>query len=46
LAQQRWGASKPVRMAHELLGRLDELPEVERRALLNALSRPAGRETA
>jgi hypothetical protein len=38
LAAQRWGASKPVRMARELLPRLDELPEGERRQLLAALT--------
>jgi hypothetical protein len=39
LVAQRWGASKPVRIARELAERLDELPEVERRALLAALTR-------
>jgi hypothetical protein len=36
LAVQRWGAQKPVRLARELVQRVDELP-VERRALLAAL---------
>lgn len=39
LVAQRWGASKPVRMARELAERAAELPEVERRALLAALTR-------
>ena len=39
LVAQRWGASKPVRLARELAERAAELPEVERRALLDALTR-------
>jgi hypothetical protein len=39
MAAQRWGASKPVRMARELANRVNELPEVERRALRDALNR-------
>jgi hypothetical protein len=39
LAAQRWGDSKPVRMARELALRAAELPEFERRRLLDALTR-------
>jgi hypothetical protein len=39
LVAHRWGASKPVRMARELAERAAELPEVERRALIAALTR-------
>jgi hypothetical protein len=45
LAAQRWGASKPVRLARELALRAAELPEVERRQLLEALTGRARRET-
>jgi hypothetical protein len=38
LATQRWGASKLTRLARELAQRADELPEVERRQLLAALT--------
>jgi hypothetical protein len=38
LAVQRWGASKPSRLARELAERVDELPEVERRQLIAALT--------
>jgi hypothetical protein len=37
LAAQRWGASKPVRMARELALRAQELPDPERVRLLDAL---------
>ena len=37
MAVRRWGASKPIRMARELAERAAELPEVERRELLDAL---------
>jgi hypothetical protein len=37
LAAQRWGASKPVRLAQELTLRAAELPEIERRQLIDAL---------
>jgi hypothetical protein len=43
LSRSRWGASKPTRLAHELAARLDELPEVEKRHLLDALTRNARR---
>jgi hypothetical protein len=39
LAARRWRDQVPRRLAHELLGRVDELPEVERRQLLDALTR-------
>jgi hypothetical protein len=38
LAVRRWGASKPIRLARELRSRAAELPEVERRALIAALT--------
>jgi hypothetical protein len=39
LVAHRWGASKPSRLARELAERAAELPEVERRQLLAALTR-------
>jgi hypothetical protein len=42
LAVRRWGASKPVRLARELRSRAAELPEVERRALIVALTSVKG----
>jgi hypothetical protein len=45
LAERRWGAAKPVRLARELALRAAELPEVERRQLLAALTEGAGQET-
>jgi hypothetical protein len=44
LVARRWGASKPIRLARELVPRLDELPEIERRALAAALSEDTNRE--
>ena len=41
MAARRWGASKPIRMAQELVLRAHELPEVERRQLLDALTEHA-----
>jgi hypothetical protein len=41
LASRRWGASRPVRLAQELAERAAELPEPERRQLLEALTRRA-----
>jgi hypothetical protein len=41
LAVRRWGASRPVRLARELELRAHELPEVERRALIAALTQSA-----
>jgi hypothetical protein len=46
LAVRRWGASKPIRLARELALRAAELPEVERRQLLEALTDRAGREAS
>ena len=43
LAARRWHGQVATRAAHELLPRVDELPEVERRALLDALSENTGR---
>jgi hypothetical protein len=40
LAQRRWRGQVPTRLARELIGRVDELPPMERRALLDALNRP------
>jgi hypothetical protein len=39
LAARRWRGQVPTRLARELLPRVDELPPVERRALLTALTR-------
>lgn len=44
LVAQRWGASKPSRLARELLPRVAELPEVERRSLLAALTEHTNQE--
>jgi hypothetical protein len=41
LAFRRWGSSRPVRLAQELVERAQELPEPERRQLLEALTRRA-----
>jgi hypothetical protein len=46
LAAQRWGAQRPVRLARELALRAAELPEIERRQLLEALTERAGRGSA
>jgi hypothetical protein len=37
LVQRRWGAQRPIRLAHELVERANELPSAERLALLVAL---------
>ena len=37
LAARRWRGQVPIRLARELVPRVDELPEVERRQLLDAL---------
>jgi hypothetical protein len=37
LAAQRWGPSRPVRLARELATRIDELPTAERDRLRAAL---------
>jgi hypothetical protein len=39
LAARRWRGQVPTRLARQLTPRVDELPEVERRALLDALTR-------
>jgi hypothetical protein len=41
LAARRWRCQVPARLARELLPRVDELPPIERRALLDALTRRA-----
>ena len=46
LAALRWGAARPVRLARELALRAAELPEIERRQLLEALTERAGQESA
>lgn len=43
LSSSRWGSQKPVRLARELAGRVDELPDPERTQLLNALLTKARR---
>jgi hypothetical protein len=39
IAARRWRGVVPTRLARELLPRVDELPPVERRQLLDALTR-------
>jgi hypothetical protein len=41
LAHRRWRGQVPTRLARELAERLDELPEIERRALAAALAEHA-----
>jgi hypothetical protein len=41
MAAQRWGAQRPVRLARELALRARELPEVEARQLIAALTERA-----
>lgn len=41
LAARRWRGQVPARLARELMPRVDELPEIERRQLLDALTRSA-----
>jgi hypothetical protein len=41
LSARRWRGQVPARLARELVPRVDELPEVERRQLLDALTRGA-----
>ena len=38
MAARRWRGQVPTRLARELAERVDELPPVERRALLDALT--------
>jgi hypothetical protein len=44
MAARRWHGQVPARLARQLLPRLDELPEVERRSLLAALTQHTNRE--
>lgn len=44
LAARRWRGQVPARLARELVPRVDELPEVERRALIAALTQSAEAE--
>jgi hypothetical protein len=44
LAERRWRGQVSSRLARELMGRVDELPPIEKRALMDALNRPAGQE--
>jgi hypothetical protein len=46
LSAQRWGPQRAVRIARELSARADELPEVERRRLLEALQNQPGQDLA
>ena len=46
LVARRWGSQRPVKLARELAERAGELPEVELRALLAALTEQTRRETA
>jgi hypothetical protein len=39
LAAKRWRGQVPARLARQLMARVDELPPMERRALLDALNR-------
>lgn len=41
LAERRWRGQVPTRLARELVPRVDELPEIERRALIAALTQGA-----
>jgi hypothetical protein len=42
LAARRWRGQVPARLARELVPRVDELPDVERRQLLDALTEHPG----
>jgi hypothetical protein len=44
LAGRRWRGQVPARLARELVPRVDELPEIECRQLLDALTERTGRE--
>ena len=44
MAARRWRGQVPARLARELVPRVDELPPVERRALLDALTQHIGQE--
>jgi hypothetical protein len=41
MAARRWRGQVPARLAQQLIERVDELPEIERRQLLDALTRRA-----
>jgi hypothetical protein len=41
LAARRWRGQVPARLARELVPRVDELPDVERQQLLDALTEHA-----
>jgi hypothetical protein len=38
MVARRWGSQRPVKLARELVPRVDELPEIERRQLIAALT--------
>ena len=42
LSARRWRGQVPARLARELVPRVAELPEIERRALLDALNQHTG----
>jgi hypothetical protein len=44
MAARRWRSQVPARLARELVPRVDELPEIERRQLLDALTQHTGQE--
>jgi hypothetical protein len=46
LAVQRWGASKPSRLARELAERASELPDEDRKRVLDALLETRGGSAA
>jgi hypothetical protein len=45
LVRRRWGAQRPIRLAHELASRASELPPDERLALMVALQDQEARNT-
>jgi hypothetical protein len=44
MAARRWRSQVPTRLARELVPRVDELPEIERRQLLDALTQHTRQE--
>jgi hypothetical protein len=44
LAARRWRGQVPARLARQLVPRVDELPAIERRQLLDALTQHAEQE--
>jgi hypothetical protein len=44
LSARRWRGQVPARLARELVPRVAELPEIERRALLDALTQHTGEQ--